>query len=419
MEREGSHDLQLRVLGGRNASGDAAADGGVGLDTTSILTMPPIGGPRPHASALRSPSRRTILDPDDIEAASRRQDATDPNSPDDLAALAPGTVLEGTRIRILGVLGKGATSVVYRAADLDLQRPLAVKMLRRIPDEATRERFVREARFAARLRSEYVAAATGVGTLSDGRLYYTMRLARGSTIASMLREGPLPPAQVVSALRMACKALAEAHAQGIVHRDIKPANMVLGDHDGRERLLLLDFGIAGPTGRPCDGLWGTPRYMPPEQIRGDRLDARTDIYSLGCCAFEMLTGEPLFDGRSTQDVLLRHLDPRPLAPESATAIPRPLLEVIAQCTSLNPDARPSSAAELEARLCEAQLEAGLTTGADMLEPPQVEPKRRDEIVAGLLALRRRARRAALGWPVLVAMMSAILLSLAHLAAAEV
>lgn len=384
----------------------------VGLDTTSILTMPPAIGARPR---LRILPRATLDELDELPAP------TDPTaSNEDQQPLREGTVLAGTRLRIDGFLGKGATSVVYRGHDLDLRRPLAIKILHESDDDALRERFVAEARFAACLRSEYIARATAVGELADGRLYYTMRLARGATVATQLRKGPLTARRVLAIVRMACKALAAAHAEGIVHRDIKPANMVLERHRGRQRLVLLDFGIAGRTGRPCDGLWGTPRYMPPEQIRGERVDARADIYALGCCAFEMLSGKPLFNGNSAHDVLIRHLDPSPLVLDGPTDIPAALHEVIEQCVAIDPDARPSSAAELEARLCEAQIEAGLSSPVDRLETPDVAPARRDEIVAGLLRLRRGAGpQTGAGWWILMAVLFGILLLLAHLAVVDV
>jgi tetratricopeptide (TPR) repeat protein/tRNA A-37 threonylcarbamoyl transferase component Bud32 len=306
------------------------------------------------------------------------------------ARLKPGSIIPSTRLRVLGWLGEGATAIVYRGEHVDLERKLAIKVLRRPPQsDAQSETFLAEARLTASLSSPFIAEVVDFGTLPDGRLYYAMSLAHGRTVASMLEDGPMSPARVITALRMACKALSVAHEAGVVHRDIKPANMMIERSLGRERLVLLDFGIATVAGQTAQLLCGTPSYMAPEQIRSEVIDGRADIYALGCCAYEMLWGTELVVGRTWAEVLDNHLVERAFTPPDEPFVPRAIRAVVERCVQIDPDDRYASAAELEAALCEAQLATSMVAGSDDLEPPQVEPARRDKIAAAMLARRRR------------------------------
>ena len=226
----------------------------------------------------------------------------------------PGDVLAG-KYRVERVLGSGGMGVVVAAMHLTLQERVALKFL--LPEGAKKEetvtRFLREARAAAKIKSEHVARVSDVGTLESGAPYLVMEYLDGSDLSALLRrDGPLPPRDAVEYVLQACEALAEAHAVGIVHRDLKPANLFLARHaGGAPRIKVLDFGISKLTARdpsmPPDDpsmtrtrAWlGSPLYMSPEQMRSARdVDTRTDIWALGVILYELLSGKPPFDGET-------------------------------------------------------------------------------------------------------------------------
>jgi len=199
------------------------------------------------------------------------------------------------RYRVTGVAGAGAMALVYRAEDLKLGRTVALKVLR--PELAAaigHERFLNEVDIAAGLSHPNILPVHDVGT-ADGLLYYVMPYVEGESLrARLAREGPLEPAEAVRIAREVAGALSYAHGRGIVHRDVKPANiLLLEDH-----AVVSDFGVARAVGSVLDdpalaAATGTPAYMSPEQIAGSPdIDARTDLYSLGCVLYEMLTGAP-------------------------------------------------------------------------------------------------------------------------------
>lgn len=304
--------------------------------------------------------------------------------------LRPGSVIPGTRVCVDGWLGEGATSVVYRGLHIDLGRPLAIKVLRQTGSpEATCERFLAEARLTSKLDSEFVVEVVDFGHLPDGRLYYAMELLDGHPLDEILRRRSLPVAQVVALLRMACKGLQTVHEHGVVHRDIKPGNMMVISKRKRERLVIVDFGIATPAGEAPLEVRGTPQTMAPEQICGGVVDARTDVYALGCSAFHMLTGTPFGHGENVSAILALHLEPTRPRIGPMQGVPKPLADVIHRCLELCPEDRFESARELEAALCEAQIAAGLVDAGEHLEPPDVEPQRRARIVTGLSSPKRR------------------------------
>ena len=308
----------------------------------------------------------------------------------DRVRLRPGSLVPGTRLCVEGWLGEGATSVVYRGFHADLGRPVAIKVLRE-PSAAAHERFLHEARLTSELDSEYVVDVIDFGRLGDGRLYYAMGFLDGRPLDEILRDRPLPVTRAVALLRMACKGLQAAHERGIVHRDVKPANLMVVPRRHQERLVILDFGIATSSGCAPHEVWGTPHTMAPEQIRGEVLDARTDVYALGCCAFHMLTGTPVIREHGVAAVLAAHLDEERPRIDPAFGVPRPIADVVHRCLSLDPDERYPSARELEAALCEAQISARLHGAGEHLEPPDVEESRRSRIAAGLARSRRRGR----------------------------
>ena len=240
--------------------------------------------------------------------------------PDDLASL--GTAL-ADRYSIERELGSGATAIVYLAHDLKHGRQVALKVLR--ADVAAilgSERFLREIRTAAKLQHPHIVALHDSGQ-ANGFLYYVMPYVEGESLRDVLtREPQLPLEHALRFAREVAEALAYAHQQGLIHRDIKPENILItrDPAGGLGHALVADFGIAravsvsGGESMTATGLAiGTPAYMSPEQASAERaIDGRSDVYALGCVLYEMLTGHPPFQGRTSQEILARHaLDPVP------------------------------------------------------------------------------------------------------------
>jgi serine/threonine-protein kinase len=241
-------------------------------------------------------------------------------------------------------LGRGGMGIVYLAREVRLDRPVAIKLLppELAAHEALRERFQREARTAARLAHPHIVPIHSVDEV--GRFtFYVMAYVRGETLAHRIAaRGALPPAEAVRILREVAWALAHAHAQGIVHRDVKPENILL--EDGSGRALVTDFGIArqvqssGPTG--VGEALGTPDFMSPEQASGERVDQRSDVYSLGVVGYFALAGRLPFTGPTAAARLTQHLTqtPPPL-PTVAPGVPRTLSGVVSRCLAKDPAAR--------------------------------------------------------------------------------
>ena len=332
--------------------------------------------------------------------------------------LTAGRPIPGTRYRLIRWLGEGGMGVVYEAEHIDIERRVAMKILRLdlslSPDIA--KVFRDEARAANRVGSRNIVEIYDFGEISDGRLFFCMELICGPDLTTRTEEG-IAPGELIGLLRQVCKALCAAHAVGIVHRDIKPENILLiDDESGRPGMVkIVDFGVAAILGGEGDGgpIAGTPHYMAPEQIRGDAFDGRLDMYSVGCMAYELLASKPPFDGNTIEAILLAQLDdpPPPLAeacPERT--IPPALEAVICRCLAKEPADRYESMDELEAALCEAQITAGLHSSWDDLPLPNVDPERRaylssNMLVATDIAPRRRSRWI---WPLaagLVALLS--------------
>ncbi|MEQ8273343.1 MAG: protein kinase [Deltaproteobacteria bacterium] len=234
--------------------------------------------------------------------------------------LSPGDVVSG-RYRIIGVLGEGGVSVVYRAEHMLLGKPVALKVMRWELSEmpAAKERFQLEARSVCRLDHPNIVRVTDFGYASDGRMFLVMDVVEGESLASLLhRTGPLDIRLALAFIRHILAGLKHAHAAGLVHRDLKPENVVITEREGSPIPKILDFGIAKITDR--DGarsitkagmVFGTPRYMSPEQAAGEEIDLRTDLYTLGVILYQMLTGHVPFDGGSTVQILSRVLTQPP------------------------------------------------------------------------------------------------------------
>ena len=271
--------------------------------------------------------------------------------------------------RLLEKLGEGGMGEVWRARHQLLARPCAIKLIRsellgETKREAATERFRLEARTIARLTSPNTVRLYDFGVSETGGFYFVMELLTGMDVASVVeRFGPLPPERVVALLRQVCRSLAEAHGEGVLHRDIKPHNLFLC-RLGLEFdvLKVLDFGLVktlddSTVQVTAEGvLTGTPAYMPPERVLGGTADERSDLYSLGCVAYWMLTGRTVFSG-DPMAVMIHHARTAPAPPSKivAHALPAGLEEIVLACLDKAPQNRPASAVELWRRLGDVAL----------------------------------------------------------------
>ena len=277
--------------------------------------------------------------------------------------LEPGTQLGP--YEIVELAGAGGMGEVYRARDNRLRRTVALKVAssRLSAEPQVRARFQHEARAIAALNHPHICAIHDVATF-DGHDVIVMEYLHGETLEQRLRRGPVRAPELFAIAIPIAEALAAAHREGIIHRDLKPANVMLTPGGPK----LLDFGIAkqesvrgeattaaeatGTALRTVQGtLVGTVPYMAPEQLEGQSVDARTDIFALGCVLFEMATGNPAFSGASTAALIAAILaESRPLAANTDPSVPRALERVISSCLARNPDDRCQAAADLAREL---------------------------------------------------------------------
>ncbi|MGO9905690.1 MAG: protein kinase domain-containing protein, partial [Solirubrobacteraceae bacterium] len=282
-------------------------------------------------------------------------------------------VLAG-RYRLDEVIGRGGMSTVYRGTDLSLDRVVAVKvamdpLLERDPVYASR--FKREARAAAGISNSGIVTVFDAGADGPTR-YIVMEYVEGRDLAAILRdERPLEPPRAVRIAEQVAGTLAAAHAAGIVHRDIKPGNIMVTPEG---QVKVLDFGIA----RTTDGVnltqtasvLGTAPYMSPEQAMGQPADARSDIYSLGCVLYEMLTGKPPFSGDLPAAVLHQHVRVAPKPPRALNPnVPPALDALVLQMLAKSPEDRPQTAAEVRDRLAALETATEATTPLAPAPPP--------------------------------------------------
>jgi serine/threonine protein kinase len=278
------------------------------------------------------------------------------------------------RYRIVGLLGRGGMGEVYRADDLKLGQPVALKFLpdHLLKDGAALARFHREVRIARQVSHQNVCRVYDIGEV-DGRHYLSMEFIKGEELSSLLRRiGRLPADKANEISRQLCAGLAAAHNTGVLHRDLKPANVMI-DENGNVR--LTDFGIAGLVEeiRSEEVRAGTPAYMSPEQLAGNELTVRSDIYSLGLVLYEVFTGKKAFDAPTLGQLLdLRKGDTTPTTPSALVKEIDPLVErVILRCLEKDPDNRPGSALQVAAALpggdpLAAALAAGETPSPEMV-----------------------------------------------------
>jgi serine/threonine-protein kinase len=269
-----------------------------------------------RASALEA--ARGAESDDDVP---RPQPSTDRRLNDSNAAWL-GKIVDG-RYRVLEVIGRGGMGVVYRVEHLRMGKVAAMKVLHRdlAADPDVIARFEREAAAVSKLHHPHTVQVFDFGT-ANGALYLIMEFVRGLDLSTIIsRDGPLPWSRAAPLLAQICGALQEAHELGIVHRDLKPENVLITRTHGRDYAKVLDFGLAKleqaqapTTATDRQQIVGTPFFMSPEQIRGEEVDARSDIYSAGALMFEVLTGEHVFTGSTAVGVLTKHLTAEPDAP---------------------------------------------------------------------------------------------------------
>ena len=276
--------------------------------------------------------------------------------------LAPGTVFAGHRIE--EIAGRGGMGVVYRARHIALDHVVALKVIspELVGDERFRARFQSESRIAVSIRHPNVVSVHHAGE-EDGLLFVTMDYIEGTDLRGLLnREGWLEAGRASALLDPVAAALDAAHARGLIHRDIKPGNVLIGAQDGGEHVYLTDFGLAraidAETGLTASGAFiGTLDYAAPEQIKGERLDARTDVYALGCLLHEMLCGSTLF-AKQTEKVakMYAHIsEPPPDVRELRPELPPELALAVQRAVAKDPDDRFPSAGDL-ARAASAAVE---------------------------------------------------------------
>jgi predicted Ser/Thr protein kinase len=248
-------------------------------------------------------------------------------------------------------LGRGGMGVVYLANEVDLDRPVAIKLLP--PDLAAnarlRERFLREARISAKLSHPHIIPIHAVDEVR-GFVFFAMAYVDGETLADRVRmRGPLAPSEAARVLREVAWALAHAHANGVVHRDVKPENILLERATGRA--LVADFGIASVEEGAGGEVTGTPEFMSPEAALGKPVDARSDLYSLGATAYFAVSGRLPFRGRTPTEVLAKQVNAvaEPLA-VAAGALPRRVVQTVERCLAKRREHRPKSADEVAEQL---------------------------------------------------------------------
>jgi len=266
-------------------------------------------------------------------------------------------------------LGEGGMGEVYRARHGMMRRPTAIKLLR--PETsgiANAQRFEQEVQLTSRLTHPNTITIFDYGRTHDDVFYYAMELLEGATLRRIVEVGGAQPAgRVVRVLEMACGALAEAHALGLIHRDIKPANIMLCTRGGElDVVKVLDFGLVKELDVESDvkvtadnTITGTPQYLAPESIRApESVDARTDLYALGAVAYYLLSGAEVFEGKSVVEVCGQHLHetPQPLS-ERGVEVPASLEALVLSCLEKDPSKRPQSAAELRRRVEACEVEA--------------------------------------------------------------
>ncbi len=338
--------------------------------------------------------------------------------PDDLAN-ADGDPfmgrIVGGRFAILARLGAGSTGTVYRARQLAVGREVAIKIVRadQLVDAQAKGRFRQEARATSLLRSPHTVTMYDFGEINveedldedvDGSLYLAMELLDGESLGDRLkRMGPMPFDEAVTVVRHTLLSLMEAHEKGIIHRDLKPDNLLLvrGPLGGAEVCKVLDFGIAklliqeggvDALETQAGTVFGTPRYMSPEQAQGKALDARSDLYALGVILYHMLVGRPPYMDNDAVVVMAHHIKtppPRPCDALPERPLPRDLEKLLMQILEKNPDKRPQNASAFLAALDDLEPfvdEVPTDINAVLAGRPRIRPSSRWILASAVLGV---------------------------------
>ena len=299
-----------------------------------------------------------------------------------------GTIFNG-KYELVELIGGGGSGLVYRAKQLNLGSSVALKVLHlnALAQSDTMQRFQREARVTALLSHPNIVAVRDFGVAEQGQPYLVMEFVDGASLAEYLKQYGRPPLrEVIDVFSQACSGLEHAHQKDIVHRDIKPSNVML-IHNGDAGVIvkLVDFGLARSVNvsqvdqiTQIGDVLGSPAYMSPEQARGELLDRRTDIYSLGCVLFETLQGNPPFYGKDSVEILVKHITTD--APEMTLDGLVPVLQVklnriVAKCLAKDKEHRYQSATELKEAL--GQVMAGSNPSESLKVDGHAEPAKLD------------------------------------------
>jgi serine/threonine-protein kinase len=283
----------------------------------------------------------------------------------------PGTIIN-ERYRIFGLIGQGGMGEVYRADDLKLGQPVALKFLpEQMRDRSSLDRFFNEVRVAREISHPNICRIHDIFDFG-GKHFLSMEFVDGEDLASLLRRiGRLPEEKAVDIARQLCAGIAAAHARDILHRDLKPANIMI---DGQGQVRIMDFGLAGvsETFAGAEIRAGTPSYMSPEQITGTEVTARSDLFALGLVLHELFTGKKVFDGRTVAEITAMH-ESSPRTPSSVhLGAYEPAIErIVTQCLERDPSKRPATALAVAAALpggdpLAAALAAGETPSPELV-----------------------------------------------------
>ena len=300
-----------------------------------------------------------------------------------------GAVL-GDRYRIDSFLSSGGMGVVYKGRHVVLDKPVAVKLLRESQDPVAQQRFLLEAKSACHIGHEHIVDINDFGVLEDGRPYLVMEFLQGQSLETLLqKQGSLPWSRVCRIGEQIARGLQAVHEKGIMHRDLKPGNIFLLDRARRDFVKILDFGIAkvmaGTRETLSDGgkplvanmrqttqgtVLGTPEYLSPEQAAGEAIDARVDIYALGCILYEMLTGSVPFRGNGPMSTLMKHLTEKVVPPRKRRpdlTIPDSLEKIVLKAMAREKTDRYATMEELATAL-QAEIESSSTFQGDQSTP---------------------------------------------------
>ncbi len=295
------------------------------------------------------------------------------------------------RYQIKGVLGAGAMGVVYAGFDLQLQRPVAIKLLQfqGSRDKNLQERLFREARTLLSLSHPNIVSLYHWGLAENGEIFLVMELVEGNSLACEIGAGgTLSPSRFYSIFVQVLSGLAHAHKQGVVHRDLKPSNIIVStDKEGNPLVKIIDFGIASLESRDAPdspdssaltrtgSLLGSPLYMSPEQCRGNKVDRLSDIYSLAAVMYEALTASPPFQGETAMEIMYKHLKEKPpgLDRMLGKGVLQDLGRLIDSCLEKDSSLRPQSAEEISERL-DKLFENKVDTGSLVLAPASSRKK---------------------------------------------